>query len=72
MNNINSHTNVNFYYLSNKTNQRFVAITVLELQAKTYFINKDITKKTVNLLQFYIMVFLYQFLGAIQLNFYIY
>ena len=32
MDNINSHINVNFYYLSNKTNQRFVAITVLELQ----------------------------------------
>ena len=64
--------NVNFHNLPNEINLRFVAITVLELQAKTYFINKDITKKTVNLLQFYIMVFLYQFLGAIQLNFYIY
>ena len=34
--NINSHINVNFYYLWNKTNQRFVAITVLELQAKIF------------------------------------
>ena len=33
--NINSCIKVNFYYLSNKTNQRFVALTVLELQAKT-------------------------------------
>ena len=33
--NINSHINVNFHYLSNEINQRFVAITVFELQAKT-------------------------------------
>ena len=36
MNNINSRIHVNFYYLSNKINQRFVAITGLELQAKTF------------------------------------
>ena len=35
MDNINNHINVNLYYLSHETNQRFVAITVLELQAKT-------------------------------------
>ena len=27
--------NVDFHYLSNETNQRFVSITILELQAKT-------------------------------------
>ena len=36
MDNIISHINVDFYHLSSKTNQRFVAITVLELQAKTF------------------------------------
>ena len=35
MDNINNYINVDFYHLSNTTNQRFVAITVLELQAKT-------------------------------------
>ena len=35
MDNINISINVDFYYLSNKTNQRFIAITVLELQPKT-------------------------------------
>ena len=35
MGNIHSHINVSFYYLSNVTNQRFVAIAVLELEAKT-------------------------------------
>ena len=65
--------NVNFHYLPNETNLRFVAITVLELQAITYFTNMDITKNNCNFLQFYIMVFLYQFIRAfltIQLNFY--
>ena len=33
MDNINSHINVSIHYLSNETN--FVALTVLELQAKT-------------------------------------
>ena len=36
MDNINNHNNVNFHYLSNETDQSFVAITVLELQAKTF------------------------------------
>ena len=36
MNDINSHTNVNFHYLSNKTNPGFVAITVLGLYAKIF------------------------------------
>ena len=34
MDNINSYMDVNFYYFSNETNPRFVAITALELQAK--------------------------------------
>ena len=33
--NVNFHINVNFHYLSNEVNLRFVAITVLELEAKT-------------------------------------
>ena len=35
MDNINSHINVNLYYLLNETNPGFVTITILELQAKT-------------------------------------
>ena len=34
MDNIDNHFNVTFYYLSNETNLRFLAITVLELWAK--------------------------------------
>ena len=34
MDNINSHINVKFYYLLNKTTPGSVAITVLELYAK--------------------------------------
>ena len=34
MNNIDSHTNINFHYFSNETNPGFVAITILELWAK--------------------------------------
>ena len=45
MDNINSHINVKFYYLSNKTNQRFVAITVLELKAKIFKKSKKSGKK---------------------------
>ena len=33
--NVISQINVTYYYLSNETNQRSVAVTVLELQAKT-------------------------------------
>ena len=32
----NNHINVNLYYLSNEINPGFVAIAVLELQAKTF------------------------------------
>ena len=33
--NKNIQINVTFYYISNETNQRSLAVTVLELQAKT-------------------------------------
>ena len=33
--NVVSQINVNFYYLSNENNQRYVAVTFLELQART-------------------------------------
>ena len=48
--NINSHINVNSYYLSNETNPRFVVITVLELQAKINILDKKIE----NIKQIYI------------------
>ena len=35
MDNIENHINVNFQYLLNETKQRFVAVTVFDLQAKT-------------------------------------
>ena len=37
MDNINIYINVKFHYLLNETIPGFVAITVLELQAKIYF-----------------------------------
>ena len=36
MDNINSHINVEFYYLSNETTPGFVAKTVLEIYAKIF------------------------------------
>ena len=41
---INNHINVNFHYLSNETNPRFVAITVFELQAKVSLKIKNLGK----------------------------
>ena len=70
MDSINSHADVDFLYLSNEINSRFVALTVLELKAKTFLLTK--IKQFYKFISWY---FLYQFLQeflTLQLNFYIY
>ena len=58
MDNIDSHINVSFYYLSNKTNQRFVAfLQRFGVTSQNILINKEKPIKTVNFIQIYIMMF---------------
>ena len=49
MNNIDSHINVNFQFLSNEINLGFVATTVLEIKAKTSYSTKDKTRETASI-----------------------
>ena len=46
---MNNYINVNLYYLSNETNPRFVAITVLELKAKIFLKNRKNWEEIANL-----------------------